>query len=102
MPARKVNRMAKIQFKRKIEQAWNPDDSPAYRIVRVPELTRSHCERGAFRLHPRYGGIANPALFPNALARIRRDVLQGKDCLRLDMLPDSVTIDESGFLAVVT
>jgi hypothetical protein len=54
----------------------------------------------AFRQHKRYGGIANSDLFPNALARIRRDL---GDYIRLDKpLPENVTIDESGFLAKVT
>jgi hypothetical protein len=40
-------------------------------------------------------------LFPNALRRIRADKFKG-DMLRLDRIPEGVSVDTSGFLAVVT
>jgi hypothetical protein len=94
--------MAKIEFKAKVQQVWNADDTPAYRIVTVPVFKNAHCDMCAFRFHPKFGHLANSAMFPNVLARIRRDVLRGKDCLRLDKLPENVKVDESGFLARVT
>jgi hypothetical protein len=98
--------MATIKFKAKIREAWNADgESVAWRYVDVPKLTRSHCDMEAFRRHPKYGGLANSALFPNVLSRIERDALGVRDysrLLRLDRLPQGVTVDESGFLAVVS
>lgn len=55
----------------------------------------------AFRKHPKFGGFANSQLFPNMLSRIRRDITNAGGWIRLDRLPENVTIDESGFLAVV-
>ena len=91
--------MATITFKAKVQTVWNHDDKPAWRYVAVPQLTRAHCDMQAFRFHLKFGGIANSALFPNVLSRIRRDV--GEE-IRLDRIPAHVTIDESRFLATVT
>ena len=78
----------------------NVDGTPAFQYVAVPVLTRSHCDITAFRSHPKFGGLANSDLFPNVLARIKRDRLGER--IRLDKIPDGVTIDTSSFLAVVT
>jgi hypothetical protein len=56
----------------------------------------------AARQHPKYGAYANSDLFAGMLARIRRDVLNGRAYLRLNELPGNVTVDASGFLACVT
>lgn len=76
----------------------------AYRLIRIPELTRKHCDMEAMRKHPRFGGLANSDLFPNVLKQIRRNILGSpyREELRLDQLPPNVTVDESGFLATVT
>jgi len=92
--------MASISFKAKVETVYNIDDSVAYLRVKVPKLERKHCDMQAFRFHPKFGGIANSDLFPNALERLRRDRLG--DYVRLDKIPENVTIDTSGFLAKVS
>lgn len=94
--------LAKIQFKTKIRTVHYVDGTVAYQYVAVPELTRAHCDMAAFRRHEKYGGFANSDLFPNMLKRIRYDLMGGKACLRLDMVPTNASIDASGFLAVVT
>lgn len=99
---RKVRTVATIQFKAKPQTIYNPDDTIAYRYVTVPELARRHCNMCEFRQHPKYSGLANSDLFPGVLARIRRDILNGRAYLRLDALPENVTVDASGFLASVT
>jgi len=93
--------MATITFKGKVESVWNVDDSLAYQCVRVPTLARRHCDMHAFRFHAKYRGIANSDMFPNALAKIRCERLG--EYVRLDKpLREGVSIDRSGFLAVVT
>ena len=92
--------MATISFKAKVETIYNMDDSIAYRRVKVPKLERKHCDMHAFRFSPKFGGIANSDLFPNALERLRRDRLG--DYIRLDKIPDGITVDESGFLTAVS
>ena len=93
--------MTAITFKTKIRTAYNMDDTPAYDYLTVPVFTRAHCDMAAFRSHPKWGGLANSDLFSNVLRRIRQDVLQRSDVLRLDRLPPNVTV-EPGFLATVT
>lgn len=86
--------MATITFRTKIKGDF----------IDVPTFKRSHCDMAAFRDHPKYGTFANSDLFPNALARIRRDTI-GSDYrtyLRASALPDNVTVDTSGFLATIT
>jgi hypothetical protein len=93
--------MSRISFKGKIRQVYNVDDSLAWEYIAIPKLERKHCDMNAMRKHPKLGGIANSDLFPNALARIQRDLFKGSE-LRLDRLPEGVSVDTSGFLAVVS
>ena len=92
--------MAKIEFRAKVENVYNMDDTLAYSLVKVPSLDRKHCDMNAFRKHPKFGGFANSDLFKNVLSRIKKDRLG--DHIRLDRIPEGVTIDTSGFLALVT
>ena len=94
--------MAQITFKAKAKQVFNPDGSPAWRVIHVPVFTRSHCDMAAWRQHPRWHGFANSDMFPNILSRLRRDMFKGRDYFRLDQIPEGVAVDESGFLAVIT
>lgn len=94
--------MATISFRAKVESVYHAsDDTLAFRFVRVPTLQRRHCDMDSFRRHPKLGGIANSDLFPGALRRILAD-RKMTETLRLDRLPEGVTVDDSGFLAVVT
>jgi len=94
--------MAKISFRGKIRDERYADGTSAYRYIKVPELTRSHCDIAAFRKHEKFGWLANSDLFPNALRRIRTDTFGGRDFIRLDDLPEGVSVDTSSFLAVVS
>ena len=94
--------MAKITFKAKVQQMHNVDGTVAYEYVPVPVFERKHCDMPAFRVHPKYGGLANSDLFKNVLAGIRRQALAGKPWIRLNDVPDGVNVDTSKFLAVVT
>lgn len=91
--------MAKIQFRAKVETIYNMDETVAYRRVKVPTLTRSHCDMNAFRSHKKYGSYANSDLFPGMLKRIKAD--RTGDYIRLDRVPEGVTVDTSGYLAYV-
>jgi hypothetical protein len=92
----------RIQFKAKIQEVLNMDDTVAYQYVSVPVLKRSHVDMNAARNHPKYGGYANSDMFPGMLARIRSDLIKGSLGLRMDRLPENVVVDTSGFLANVT
>ena len=92
--------MARIEFKAKPETIYNHDMSVAYQRIKVPELTRSHCDMNAFRQHPKFRGLANSDLFPNVLRRIKADRLG--DYVRLDKIPQGVAVDTNGFLAKVS
>lgn len=93
--------MATITFKAKIRTVYNVDDTPAFDDITVPQLQRRHCDMPSWRKHPKFGGLANSDLLPNILTRIRRDIAPN-GTIRLDRLPDNVTVDASGFLAIVT
>lgn len=95
--------MATISFKTKIFTVYNADETPAYDAVKLPrEFTRAHCDMDAFRRHPKFGGLANSQLFPNVLSRIKRDMFGARDAIRLDQIPAGVTVDTTGFLAIVS
>lgn len=89
-----------VEFRGKVNQIYNPDNSPGWQEIVVPTLTKKHCNLPVLRQHPRLGGIANSQLLPAALARLRKQLFP-IGVLRLDQLPEGVTIDQSKFLAVV-
>jgi hypothetical protein len=93
--------MATIKFKAKVQTMYSMDDVPLYQFVQVPEFKRSHCDMNAFRKHDKYGAYANSDLFAGMLARIRKDRFSGA-MLRLDQIPECVTVDATGFLVTVT
>lgn len=79
--------MANITFKAKIES----------RRIKVPKLTRAHCDIAAFRSHPKFGAFANSDLFQSVLNRA-----VPLKFIDLDAMPANVTVDTTGFLAIVT
>ena len=93
--------MAEISFKAKALTMYNTDDTVAYQYLAVPQFDRKHCDMAAFRCHPKYGSYANSDLFKGMLSRIRRDVFKD-GILRLDAVPTGVSVDTSGFIAVVS
>lgn len=93
--------MPLITFKAKPIDVYNADDTFAFRQVKVASIGTQHCDMAAFRCSKAFGGYANSQLFPAMLKRALRDNGVGAT-LRLDQLPACVTVDDSGFLAVVT
>lgn len=91
--------MATIKFKAKAQTMYSIDDVPLYQFVQVPEFKRSHCDMDEFRKNDRFH--ANSDLFPNILARIR-DAKFKHGVLRLDEIPEGVTVDATGFLVTVS
>lgn len=94
-----------VTFKAKVRRMLNPDDTVAYRYVDVPEtFGRQHCDMQAFRNSARFGHFANSDLFPGMLRHaVAQTGIKPGGRLKLDgPLPDGVTVDESGFLAVVS
>ena len=91
--------MATITFRGKVQKITYMNGTLAYQFVKIPKLTRKHCNIPEFRNHPRYGMIANSECFVGVLAKIAKD-LGGK--IRLDSVPENIHVDTSGFLAVVT
>lgn len=95
--------MATITFKAKAVPCGNHDGSDRHLRVRVPTLTRKHCDMAAFRKDARYSMYANSDLFPGMLRRIRdRVVYKGGNDLRLDALPPGVRAETTGFLVQVS
>jgi hypothetical protein len=92
-----------ITFKAKPVELFNPDGELVTHMVKIPELTRSHCNAAAFRTHPRWRGLANSDLLPAVLRRLRGAAFgRHTEWLRFDQVPPGVTVDSSGFLAVVS
>jgi hypothetical protein len=92
---------ASVSFRAKVRRVYNADETLAYEYVPVPKLGRSHCDMNAFRSHRRFGAYANSDLFP-AMLRRAADAIGVNNVLRLDRVPEGVTVDTSGFLAVVS
>lgn len=93
--------MAKITFKGKLQTMYSADDTVAYQYITVPAFARSHCDMRAFRVHPKYGSYANSDLFTSILARIRKEIFN-TGILKLNAVPNIVSVDSSKFLTVVT
>lgn len=93
--------MGDIQFKAKVKTAYNVDDTIAFQFIPIPKITRNHCDMAKFRQSRKYGHYANSDLFPAMLGRIMGE-LGLREWVKLGELPDCVSIDTSGFLAVVS
>ena len=93
--------MPTITFKAKVRHVFNMDNSIAYHDIKVPKITTRHCDMPAFRNHGKYGSFANSDMFSGIVTRALKNNGIG-DYIRLDSIPECVTIDNSKFLAVVT
>lgn len=91
---------ATITFKAKPEPVWNGDVEEKW--IKIPKLSRSHCDMKAFRFHQKYGSYANSDLFISMLGRIRSEKFGSCEYIKLHNIPEGVEIDTSGFLAVVS
>jgi hypothetical protein len=95
--------MATIRFKAKIRKCYYVDGTLAYEYLQIPVLTRSHCQSmHDFRVHPKYGCYANSDLFPQILKGIKQSLFGTSNTLKMNNIPDGVTVDTSGFLAIVS
>lgn len=91
--------MAKIQFKGKATKLWISDDQFIME-VKIPKLTRNHCDMSAFRDHGKYRSYANSVLFEGMInGEIKK--LYPAGYVRLNKLTDNTTISE-GYLTQVT
>ena len=93
--------MPRVQFKAKVQTVYNMDNTVAYQYIKVPALTRSHCNMHDFRTDAKYGSYANSDLFTAILDRAAKAVLT-RNIIRLDSIPPGVSVDTSGFLANVS
>lgn len=90
-----------ITFRAKIETILNPDMTVAYRRIKVPTITKNHCDMNTFQTHPRLCSYTNSNMFESLVRReLDRQGLTGY--IRLDNLRPNVTVDETAFLAIVT
>lgn len=92
--------MPTIEFRAKIQSVYTPENEHAYDLVKVPAIKRSHCDMAAFRASRRFGSYANSDMFPGMLRRALNG-LGIRSHIRLDQLPEGVSVDTSGFLAKV-
>ncbi len=90
-----------ITFRSKVKPVYNMDDTLAYQYIKVPKITRLHCDMQSFLNDRRLSPYTNSNLFEGIVRRELSDRKIGSE-LRLDALPAGVMVDQSGFLAVVT
>ena len=69
--------------------------------IRVPRPAENHIDRAAMRRDKEWSDFSNSSMLFGCVSRALGLAGVGKT-LRLDRLPESVTVDTSGFLAVVT
>lgn len=67
---------------------------------KIPTITRAHCDMPAFRIHPRFGGLANSDLFLGMINRHLKNMYPS-GWIRADKL-NSQTALQSAFLTTVT
>lgn len=88
---------AVITFKAKLDTDYNR--------IKFPRFTSSHVNMAIMRSHPIYGGLVNSNMLNGMLDRAARKALgcsRTTQYLDINNLPDTVTIDTTGFLAKVT
>ncbi len=96
-----------IEFRGKVREQTYTDGTLASRRIQVPKLERRHvADMGSARSSRKYGGFANSDLFPSMLNRAAESIGCRRigEALYVDLLgptPAGITVDESGFLALV-
>lgn len=94
---------AVITFRAKPMDVYAEGDEVAYQQVKVPAIDRKHCDMNAFRAHPRFQGVANSVIFASVVKRALAGLgVPVGGWLRLDQVPECVSVDTSGFLARIT
>lgn len=88
-----------VRFKTKPVKYQDLSDKNFYEYIKVPRISRSHCDMGAFRQSKRFGGYANSDLFPGMINRAVAELIH-KGKFRADQKPIGVTT-EPGFLTTV-
>lgn len=90
-----------ITFKAKPQRVMTMEDTLHYEFVKVPALTRAHCDMAAFRSSKKFGDYANSDFFLSMAKRALMAMGVGPT-IKLNAVPAGVTIDTNGFLATVT
>ena len=88
---------ALITFKTKIQKLHEGDGSVSLIVNYKRKLSRHDCN-----LRPHEHTYYNSDLFLGMLQKAYSTATNGKEWARIASLPDSVKVDASGFLAVVT
>lgn len=86
--------MAVIKFKGKIKKIQDKE------FIKIPELTRAHCDMQAFRIHKIYGWASNSELFLSVLKRIKKEVFGESRFLDINNLPENIKVIK-GFLTTI-
>lgn len=88
--------MAHIQFKTKVKKLIESDNTESAYIELKRRVKKSDCS-----LRPHEHTYYNSDLFEGILNRAYQAITHGKEWVRLNALPQHVTVDTSKFLAVV-
>lgn len=95
-----TNNALTVTFKTKPVRYQDLGDLQYYDYIKIPKITRNHCNMAAFRTSKRFGGYANSDLFPAMInGAVKKIIPKGK--FRTDQTPEGVTI-EPGYLSTVT
>ena len=89
--------MGTITFRTKVRHIREADGTQSEYIPLKKTLTRQDCD-----LKPHQHSLYNTDFFPSVLMKAYRRIVGERTFVRLSELPDGVTVDTSGFLAVVT
>jgi hypothetical protein len=99
----------KVTFRAKVKECYFTDGTLARRYIKVPKVTSAHYDVSEARIHPRYGNMANWDGFPSVVqgAMLKSGVRKDAAGMWVELgpvaeLPAGITVDETGFLAVVT
>jgi len=102
-------KMATVTYKTKLQALHNMDDTIDYHYVIVPKIKRNHCNMQEFSRHLKYNGFSNSDLFlgmvNGAIRQMARRFWTDRTenhMFVINELPDNVTVNTSGFLAIVT
>lgn len=91
-----------VTFKAKVETIRYSDGRFYCSRIKVPRIKRHHVDMREARDHKHYGSYANSDLFVGMLNGAVRKVVGDSGYIKTsEPLPEGVTVDTSGFLAVV-
>ncbi|HGY0992995.1 TPA: hypothetical protein ACNU17_002175 [Aeromonas salmonicida subsp. pectinolytica] len=94
--------MARVIFQAQVNSTPNGESLCLLKWIEIPQLCRQHCVLDEFKSHTQWRKIISTSEIDDALEEHIKSLFGETKRLDLDAIPDCVSVDLFGSLAIVT